>query len=75
MAAVAVNCEVAPGAGGVPDTAIAVTELADAALARGCSASRQRIRYAELTCTPHTSVLSGVQIEAFTEAIEDAQSV
>ena len=33
----------------------------------------QRVRYAELTVTPHTSVLAGVPIEAFTEAIEDAR--
>jgi aminodeoxyfutalosine deaminase len=36
-------------------------------------AEEQQVRYAELTCTPHTSVLSGVPIEAFTEAIEDAR--
>ncbi len=33
----------------------------------------QSIRYAELTCTPYTSVLAGVPIEAYTEAIEDAR--
>lgn len=33
----------------------------------------QNIRYAELTCTPYTSVLTGVPIEAYTEAIEDAR--
>jgi aminodeoxyfutalosine deaminase len=33
----------------------------------------QQVRYAELTCTPHTSVLTGVPIEAFNEAIEDAR--
>jgi aminodeoxyfutalosine deaminase len=33
----------------------------------------QQVRYAELTCTPHTSVLRGIPIEAFTEAIEDAR--
>jgi aminodeoxyfutalosine deaminase len=33
----------------------------------------QRIRYAELTCTPYTSVIRGIPIEAFTEAIEDAR--
>lgn len=33
----------------------------------------QSLRYAELTCTPHTSVLAGVPIEAYTEAIEDAR--
>jgi aminodeoxyfutalosine deaminase len=33
----------------------------------------QRIRYAELTCTPFTSVITGIPIEAFTEAIEDAR--
>jgi aminodeoxyfutalosine deaminase len=33
----------------------------------------QQVRYAELTCTPHTSVLAGVSIEAYTEAIEDAR--
>ena len=33
----------------------------------------QNVRYAELTCTPHTSVLRGIAIEAYTEAIEDAR--
>ena len=33
----------------------------------------QQIRYAELTLTPHTSVLTGVPIEAFVEAVEDAR--
>jgi aminodeoxyfutalosine deaminase len=42
-------------------------------LARG-----QQVRYAELTCTPYTSVLPddpdhGIPIEAYTEAIEDAR--
>jgi aminodeoxyfutalosine deaminase len=41
-------------------------------------AEGQRIRYAELTCTPYTSVLprhgrKGIPIEAYTEAIEDAR--
>jgi aminodeoxyfutalosine deaminase len=36
-------------------------------------AEGQRIRYAELTCTPYTSVLAGVPIEGYTEAIEDAR--
>jgi aminodeoxyfutalosine deaminase len=36
-------------------------------------AGTQRIRYAELTCTPYTSVVAGIAIEAFTEAIEDAR--
>ena len=41
-------------------------------------AGTQRIRYAELTCTPYTSVLphdpdKGMAIEAYTEAIEDAR--
>jgi aminodeoxyfutalosine deaminase len=36
-------------------------------------AEGQRIRYAELTCTPYTSFLAGIPIEAFTEAIEDAR--
>ncbi|HET8959526.1 adenosine deaminase [Nocardioides sp.] len=36
-------------------------------------AEGQRIRYAELTCTPYTSVAAGVPIEAYTEAIEDAR--
>ena len=41
-------------------------------------AGTQRIRYAELTCTPYTSVLPhdpdrGIAIEAYTEAIEDAR--
>jgi aminodeoxyfutalosine deaminase len=33
----------------------------------------QRIRYAELTCTPYTHVLNGVPIEGYIEAIEDAR--
>ncbi len=33
----------------------------------------QQVRYAELTLTPHTSVLTGIAIEAFTEAVEDAR--
>jgi aminodeoxyfutalosine deaminase len=41
-------------------------------------AGTQRIRYAELTCTPYTSVLphdpdKGMAIEEYTEAIEDAR--
>lgn len=33
----------------------------------------QRVRYAELTMTPYTSVTRGIPIEAYTEAIEDAR--
>ena len=33
----------------------------------------QQVRYAELTCTPLTSVLTGIPIEGYTEAIEDAR--
>jgi aminodeoxyfutalosine deaminase len=33
----------------------------------------QNIRYAELTLTPYTSVLAGVPIEAFVDAVEDAR--
>jgi len=36
-------------------------------------AQGQSLRYAELTCTPYTSVMAGVPIEAYTEAIEDAR--
>ena len=41
-------------------------------------AEGQQVRYAELTCTPYTSVLPddpdhGIPIEAYTEAIEDAR--
>jgi aminodeoxyfutalosine deaminase len=36
-------------------------------------AEGQRLRYAELTCTPYTSVIRGIPIEAYTEAIEDAR--
>ena len=36
-------------------------------------AGGQHLRYAELTCTPYTSVLRGIPIEAYTEAIEDAR--
>ena len=37
-------------------------------------AEGQRLRYAELTCTPYTSVLRGIPIEAYTEALEDARA-
>ncbi|MDO9397314.1 MAG: adenosine deaminase, partial [Herbiconiux sp.] len=42
-------------------------------------ATTQSVRYAELTCTPYTSVLpglghQGMAIEAYTEAIEDART-
>ena len=33
----------------------------------------QHIRYAELTVTPHTSILAGIPAEEFVEAIEDAR--
>lgn len=33
----------------------------------------QKIRYAELTCTPYTSVVTGIAAEAYCEAIEDAR--
>jgi len=36
-------------------------------------ATTQSVRYAELTCTPYTSVAAGVPIEAYTEALEDAR--
>ena len=36
-------------------------------------ATGQSVRYAELTCTPYTSVQAGVSIEAYNEAIEDAR--
>ncbi len=36
-------------------------------------AEGQHLRYAELTCTPYTSVVRGIAIEAYTEAIEDAR--
>ena len=36
-------------------------------------ATEQNLRYAELTCTPFTSVVTGIPIEAYTEAIEDAR--
>ncbi|MGO4258484.1 adenosine deaminase [Marmoricola sp. RAF53] len=36
-------------------------------------AEGQNLRYAELTCTPYTSVLAGIPIEAYGEAIEDAR--
>ncbi len=36
-------------------------------------AEGQQLRYAELTCTPYTSVVAGVPIEGYTEAIEDAR--
>jgi aminodeoxyfutalosine deaminase len=36
-------------------------------------AQGQNLRYAELTCTPYTSVMRGIAIEAYTEALEDAR--
>ena len=36
-------------------------------------ATEQQVRYAELTCTPYTSVQAGLTIEGYTEAIEDAR--
>jgi len=33
----------------------------------------QNLRYAELTCTPYTSVVRGIAIQDYTEAIEDAR--
>lgn len=33
----------------------------------------QNVRYAELTLTPYTSVLAGVPIEAYVDAVEDAR--
>ncbi|KQV65829.1 adenosine deaminase [Nocardioides sp. Root122] len=36
-------------------------------------AEGQNLRYAELTCTPYTSVVRGIAIQAYTEAIEDAR--
>lgn len=33
----------------------------------------QNIRYAELTCTPYTSVLNGIPVQGYLEAIEDAR--
>ncbi len=36
-------------------------------------AEGQQVRYAELTCTPFTSVAAGVSIQGYTEAIEDAR--
>jgi len=34
----------------------------------------QRVRYAEVTMTPYTSVMAGMTIEGYTEAIEDART-
>ncbi|MFQ6173405.1 adenosine deaminase [Oryzobacter sp. R7] len=34
----------------------------------------QQVRYAELTMTPYTSVVRGIPVEAYTEAIEDARA-
>jgi len=36
-------------------------------------ATGQQVRYAELTCTPYTSVVAGIPIQAYTEAIEQAR--
>ncbi len=38
------------------------------------SLAGQQVRYAELTLTPHTTVLRGVPIEAYVEATEDART-
>ena len=35
---------------------------------------RRRVRYAELTLTPYSSVVSGIPAEAFCEAVEDARA-
>ena len=35
--------------------------------------AEQRVRYAEVTMTPYTSVVRGIPIAAYTEAIEDAR--
>jgi aminodeoxyfutalosine deaminase len=36
-------------------------------------AQGQSLRYAELTCTPYTSVVRGIPIEAYTEALEQGR--
>ncbi len=36
-------------------------------------AEGQNLRYAELTCTPYTSVMRGIHVGDYTEAIEDAR--
>ena len=36
-------------------------------------AEGQSLRYAELTCTPYTSVIRGIPIEAYTEALEQGR--
>ncbi|WP_174813025.1 adenosine deaminase [Nocardioides psychrotolerans] len=36
-------------------------------------AQGQSLRYAELTCTPYTSVAAGIPIEAYSEVLEDAR--
>ncbi|MBD3913051.1 adenosine deaminase [Nocardioides hwasunensis] len=36
-------------------------------------AEGQQLRYAELTCTPYTSVVRGIHIRDYTDAIEDAR--
>ena len=36
-------------------------------------AEGQSLRYAELTCTPYTSVVRGIPIEAYTEALEQGR--
>ena len=35
--------------------------------------AKQNVRYAELTMTPHTSVIRGIALEAYCESIEDAR--
>ncbi|HET7762102.1 MAG TPA: adenosine deaminase [Phycicoccus sp.] len=34
----------------------------------------QQVRYAEVTLTPYTSVVRGIPVEAYTEAVEDART-
>ncbi len=38
----------------------------------GRDMTSQQVRYAELTCSPYTSVIRGIDAEAYCEAIEDA---
>lgn len=39
----------------------------------GRDLAAQNVRYAELTMTPHTSIIRGIPAEAYVEAIEDAR--
>ena len=48
-------------------------DVADLTFDVGARLAVRRVRYAELTLTPYTSVIRGISAEAFCEAVEDAR--